>query len=166
MEFRGIEDSDYRYFWAAYKKGAFREIEEIPDDLGPQEFVDAFLDQIEARGLAHGWTFLAPSTRGYEPVGFAWAWGRGRVIEIADMIWFPWASSRNIVESTANFMNSMRKIAPDPTRPDDRFLVWEYARMKDKRFFEIMCRLGIMRRVGHIHGLYKEPAVMFETRAL
>ena len=165
VEFRGIEDSDYRHFWAAYRKGALKDIEELPDDLGPQEFIDAFLDQIERLGLSHGWTFLAPSKSGYMPVGFAWAWSRGRVIEIADIIWFPWASSRNILESTANFMNSMRKMAPNPMKPEQKFLIWEQARMKDKKFFETMCRLGIMRRVGHVHGLYSEgPAVMFETR--
>lgn len=160
-----MEVSDYRHIWAAYRKGALSEIKEIPQDLDPDAFVEAFVATIESRGLAHAWIFLAPSIRGYEPVGFAWAWGRGRVIEMSDMVWFPWASSRNVLESTANFMNSVRKIAPDPKRPDQRFLVWEFATMRDKRFFEMMCRLGIMRKVGHVHGLYEgEPAVMFETR--
>lgn len=104
------------------------------------------------------WTCFADSTRGQrEPVGMIFGWVRGRVIQVGGMVWFPWASKRNIFECAVKFFVELGR----------EFHVLDFAEMKDKVFFENIARHGILRKVGHMHGLYPDgPAVLFETKDL
>ncbi len=104
------------------------------------------------------------------PVGVCFAWLRGRIIEIASIVWFSWSSDRNRWEAAVNFFDSMRKSVFDEEKdivdPTRYFLVLEYAKFEDKRFFERMSDQKIMRKIGHIIDLYPDRnCVMFQTRS-
>lgn len=121
--------------------------------MKPAEFADLFLQYVAAN-YNGAWVIDAETREGVKPAGFIVAWVRGRVMEIGDMVWFPWATKRNVYESVVAFMERMR----------GDYVVLEFARMKDKKFFERVARHGVMRKVGHAHSIYEDgPAVVFET---
>lgn len=158
VEFRPMEDEHLRYAYAAYKKGGLDALLApfTEHDMTPPEFRDAFINHAQLY-YDDIWVFYANSLRReYEPVGFVGT-SRTKVrqpVFIVDTIWFPWASPRNRVESMVNWLNERRK--------ED--IVTEYAQMKDKAFFEHICRHGIMRRVGTKHNFYPDGnAAEFET---
>ena len=136
--------------------------------MTPGEFKAVFLEWLN--NFNAGWTFFAETDKGIIPIGFCMAWTRGRIVEIADIVWFPWASKRNVWESALNFYDSLRKKEADterePTDPARYFVVLEYARFRDKRFFERMVDKKILRKVGHVNDLYPdEVSVLFQTRS-
>lgn len=162
VDYRPIEQDDVKYAWISYKKGALA-------DLGPKfadtsmnadEFKMAF--QVEVTTAYHGaWTLLAQTPRGFMPVGFVlgfWSHPEPRYsvfMNVGAMVWLPIASKRNKIETAIYFFNSIRNDFP----------MVEYAREKDKRFFEVVARHGVMRRVGTSHNIYPgEPAAVYETR--
>lgn len=158
VEYRPMDDEHMRYVYAAYKKGALDELLEpfTEYDMTPPEFREAFLEHA-VMYYDDMWVFYANSLRGeYEPVGFVGT-SRTKVrqpVFIVNAIWFPWASARNRIESMVNWLNDRRR--------ED--IVTEYAQMKDKKFFEHICRHGIMRRVGTKQNFYPEGnAAEFET---
>lgn len=107
-------------------------------------------------------TLIADSPEGERiPVGSLMAMNPlgTRLVWIADIIWFKWSSSRNRVESIANFINGLR----------DDFVVTEFADEREpetKRFFENLCMYGIMRRVGTVHDFYGpgNSAALYQSR--
>ena len=162
LEFRPIEQEDLRYAWAAYKGGALASMGEnwAAGDKDPTAFAEAF--QVEVSTLYHGaWTMFAENKKGFIPVGFVlgfWSHPTARFspfMIVGDILWCPWASARNRIESAVNFFNRIRS---------DIAMV-EYASEQNKRFFEMICQHGIMRRVGTTFNVYKdEPTAVFETR--
>ena len=67
--------------------------------------------------------------------------------------WFPWASNRNKMECMTKVLTKLR---------DDYFIKF-YSSEKDKDFYVHIMRQGILRRVGHIHGFFKDgDAIEFE----
>lgn len=149
---RGLTENDLCYVWAAYVKEPMEQLP-IPRDLGAREFSEALLDHIETN-FNGGWIIEGETREGKRPYGLILAWVRGRVIQVGDMIWFPWATSRGIYEGVVKFMDDMR----------GEFVVLDFAKVGDKKFFERVARHGVMRKVGHLHSIYpNEPAVLFET---
>lgn len=166
-----MEASDFAYVGAAWKMRALDHLDPLfTEDMTPDEFRQAFTWWVhhnfgifslgadmkpEVTGVGI-WTILARSTRDREePVGFILGWVRGRVIEIGGMVWFPWASRRNIIEGAVNFFAKMRHEA----------CVLEHAEEKDRDFFNMICRHGVMRRVGTSHEIYPgAKALIYETR--
>lgn len=163
-----MEEDSLKYIGAAWKKGSLDELHSVfLEEMTPQEFRIVFVEWL--KNFEAGWVFLAETDKGIIPVGFCTAWVRGRIIEIADIVWFSWASRRNVWESAVNFYDSMRKKVfddkHDPADPMRYFVVLEYAMFRDKRFFERMADRGIMRKIGHIHDIYPdEVSVMFQTK--
>lgn len=160
MKSRPIEQEDIRYLYVAYKKGKLTSMGGVFEntDMNPEEFKEAF--QAEILENYHGaWTLFAQNDKG--PVGVVLGfWShqnpeRAPFMIVGDMLWMPWASTRNVVESAVHFFNNIRNEIP----------MMEYAEQKDKKFFEMMCRHGVMRRVGTAHSVYKDRSVsVFETR--
>ena len=76
---------------------------------------------------------------------------------IGDIIWCPWATKRNKIESAINFFNIVRKQIP----------MMDYSHGEENiRFFEMIAKHGIMRRVGTTFNVVQgEPTAIFETRA-
>lgn len=163
VEFRRSADEDLKYIWAAYKKGALEPMAGPFADTGMDR--DAFKETF-GHALLHRydaeWTLLAECAKGFIPVGLVLAFHGHKdttispFMVIGDILWFPWASHRNKIESAVNFFNRMRNEIP----------MIDYAHGDtNKRFFEMLARHGIMRRVGTtfsiVHG---EPTAVFETR--
>lgn len=162
LEFRPIERDDLRYVWAAYKKGYLASMGEqwASGEMDSAEFAKAL--EVEITTTYHGsWTLLAESRKGYVPIGLVlgfWSHPNPRFAPfmiVGDMIWFPWASDRNRIESSVAFFHRVE--VP----------MVEYAREQHKRFFEMICKHGIMRRIGTSFNVYPgESTAVYETRKL
>lgn len=163
IEYRPIEAEDIRYAYAAYKKGALKDMAGPFADTGmsADEFNVQFQAIVPAR--YHGaWTLFAETARGYLPVGMVFAFYShadpvlAPFMIIGDISWFPWASARNRIEAAVYFFNAMRSIMP----------MMDYAHGEtNRRFFEMICKHGVMQRVGTTFNVVKgEPVAIFETR--
>jgi len=161
--FRPIEAEDIRFAYAGYKKGALEPMAGpfAQTHMTPDEFDVAFQATVTTR--YHGaWTLFAETKRGYVPVGLVMAFyshaeqALSPFMIIGDIVWFPWASPRNRIEAAVNFFNIMRKQIP----------MMDYAHGdENRRFFEMMAKHGIVRRVGTTLNVVKgEPTAIFETR--
>jgi len=98
---------------------------------------------------------VAETPKGRIPVGVVGGRFTGPLLFLGSMIWFPWASKRNIYESVVNTLNELRK----------EYLILFHSSMEDKEFYVNVARHGIIRRVGTVHDVYEDgPAALFETR--
>ena len=162
-DFRPIEREDLKYIWAAYRLGSLASIGEKFADTTKEssDFSEAF--EAEIQNNYHGaWTLFAETTRGFIPVGLVlgfWSHPNPQFAPfmiIGDMIWFPWSSPRNRIESAVNFFNRIR----------NEIQMVEYANEGAKKFFEMIAHHGIVRRVGTSFNVYPGTATaVFETRA-
>lgn len=163
ISFRPSEAEDIRYAFAAYKKGSLAGMAAPFDDpkMSPEEFKTAFEAVVTTR--YHGaWTFFGETKKGFIPIGFLLAFyshplpSFSPFMIVGDLVWFPWASTRNKIESAVNFFTKIRNEIP----------MVDYSHGEaNKKFFEMLCRHGIMRRVGTMFNVVKgEPVTVFETR--
>lgn len=153
-----------KYVWAAYKKGQLSSMGGKWADVGmqPNDFEPEFFAEVTTN--YHGaWTLFAETARGFIPVGVVLAFyshpnpQMAPFMIIGDMVWMPWASRRNKVESAVNFFNEARK----------EMAFMEYAEAKYKSFFEMIARHGVMRRVGTTYNVSSNESVaIFETRGV
>lgn len=127
--------------------------------MSGDEFRETFTTEV-VKNYHAVWTLFAPTAKGTIPVG--WVLGfyshpepkMSPFMIVGDMLWGPWATARNRIESAVNFFNRIRDTIP----------MIEYASEDDKRFFEMIARHGIMRRVGTTYNVkYGEPVGVFET---
>lgn len=163
IEFRPIENDDVKYAWAAYKKGNLAPMAGpfAEGGLTAEEFKAAFEVAILTRYHA-AWTLFAETPKGFIPVGFVLAFHShpdpmmSPFMIVGDIVWCPWATKRNKVESAVGFFSQIRNTIP----------MVDYAHGDvNKKFFEMLARHGVMRRIGTtfniVHG---EPTAVFETR--
>lgn len=163
LAFRALERDDMRYLWAAYKKGCLKSLDGpfLNDDMDAAQFSAAFEREL-TDSYQCAWILIAETKRGFMPVGAVlgfYSHPNPRLAPfmiIGDMLWFPWASPRNKVESAVYFFNRIRHEIP----------MVEYANEDAKRFFEMIAAHGVVRRVGTSHNVYPGIATaVFETRA-
>lgn len=155
LEVRAIEDGDLFYAWAAYKKGVFNDV--FAPDLSALDFKAAFSTLLGSRYDA-GWTLVAQTAKGFIPIGLAlgfWPHRAVRPFLVLDaFVWFPWASARNTIEATVEFINRVKHEIP----------LLGFARERDKRFMETIARHGIVRRIGTSRNVFTDgPASVWET---
>lgn len=157
-----MESEDVRYVFAGYRKGALASMGAAFADgrMQAAEFKAAFETEV-LNTYDAAWTLFAETALGYRPVGFVLGhWPMKNVdhapfMIVGDMVWFPWASARNRIAAAVNFFNVMRDEVP----------MMDYARLKDREFFLVICRHGIMRQVGTSQNVYPgQPAAVYETR--
>lgn len=163
LDFRPIEDADVKFAYAAYKKGALAPMAGpfVQTEMKPVEFKATFEETVLSR--YHGaWTLFGETPRGFVQIGMVFAFhshadpALSPFMIIGDIVWFPWASHRNKVESAVNFFDKIRTSIP----------MMDYAHGDtNRRFFEMLCKHGVMRRIGTMFNLVKgEPTAVFETR--
>lgn len=157
VSYRPIEDDDVKYSWAAYKKGALSPMgESFTKEMNAEEFKSLF-EQFVIQNHHAAWTLIAPTAKGNIPVGIvlaAWAPNAPFMI-VNGMVWFPWASHRNHVESMVCFLNGVRK---------QQSLTF-YTLPEHKRIYEVCAMHGIIRRVGtSFVAIPGKSAAVFETR--
>ena len=132
------------------------------DGLTADQFKDAFEGVVLSR--YHGaWTMFAETIRGFIPVGMVFAFYShtehhlSPFMIVGDIVWMPWATPRNKIESAVNFFNIIRGDIP--------MVDYAYGET-NKRFFEAVMRHGIVRRVGTTYNIVRgEPVAIFETIA-
>lgn len=128
------------------------------------DFTNALEDYIGANSLTPYSMFATIGDKN-RIIGLALFWARGRILETSDIIWFPWATPRLILESYVNFVNSVRKQNHEPTGMP--YVILEYARENDAKYFDHVCRYGIMRRVGTSEEIYPaQKCCVYESRSL
>ena len=166
IEVEALGDQHLKFLWAAYQKGGlevFGEGFEKPDGASwnVEEFHDVFVSLL-LNTFHFAWIIKAPTVNhGHIPIGMTTAfWShhdevRAPFVIIGEIVWFPWASPRNVIEGAVKFFDWLRR--------DFRAMMYT----QDKRFFEIIARHGIMRRVGTSFNVYADGATaVFETRTL
>lgn len=152
---RHIQERDFAYLWAAYRKGKFRDM--IGDNLGRAEFAESIVTILEL--FNHEWILEAPNLNvpsdGMVPVGIVVANGDRRFIE-PHVDWFPWATDRNKVEAALAFLS----------RVSTQYKVLAFVRPEDKEFYIQMCRYGQLTMGCKILDYYAsgEDAYFFYTR--
>jgi hypothetical protein len=157
--FRTIRADDVRqWLYAAYRMGGF----ELPEGFSYEEFEVAFY---EWSVTAHEVYMLEAPLQDSQsarngavlPVGLVKAEISDHRME-AHAIWFPWSTTRNKIEATLAFLDSMRT----------RYLVLVLAKKEARRFFEQVMRYGILKRVGWIDDWYEqgEAVMAYHTRGL
>jgi hypothetical protein len=150
-EVRPIENDDVKYAWAAYKQGELAELK-LPDNLNAVDFKFEF-EKFVLQHAHAAWTVITETQKGFIPTGFVLGqWGPAFMI-IGSIIWFPWASCRNIIEGTVFLLNRLRK----------EFPVLGFASDEHKPLYEACCMHGIMHRIGTSHSL-GEKMTVFEVR--
>ena len=77
---------------------------------------------------------------------------------IDNIVWFPWAFKRQVLETLVHFLNVMRNL----------MVIMGHTDMTTKTIYEKhIAPYGVIRRVGSLHDLYKDqPAAMWQTRKL
>lgn len=156
-KFHPLEVEDVKYLWAAYKKGAFDGL--IKDGMQADEFENFVLADLVVR-FHNIWTLTGKTRHGEIPIGIIlgfWPHPSDVVpfMILDSMKWFPWSSHRNRIEGVVGFLNEARKEIP----------MLGFVNPKDKDFFTMIAKHGIIRRVGTTHNLFNgEPAAIFETR--
>jgi len=118
--------------------------------LSPDEFKTAFTDHVFAHYNAV-WTLFGDTPRGRHAVGMVMGWVHFEtVLIVLEIVWFPWASPRNVFEAFANWTNANR----------DEITILDFTMQGDRPFFGKMVDLGLMRQVGRVHDIYEDGAAM------
>lgn len=147
-----MSDGDWPFLIAAYKKGAFAEtlkiiraqfnlpeVEELTNDEFRALF-SAFFDLGEFYVLtAHSHAFKTIEDQ--VPVGLM-ELNREAHRMIPRLMWFPWASARNQLESLIKFLDDQRK--------DNLILIFDSP--KSHSFYIRMAQYGLVKRVGPVSG--------------
>lgn len=144
---REFIESDLRYLWAFHKQ--------TQGNLSVDEFKEEFALTASQYNTMH--VLEGKTPKGFMPFGIIFGVYPGPFLLINpdDILWFPWASKRNIIEGAVKFINKLR----------DEINIVFYVSMKDKKFAEHINRHGITRKVGHLHDIYEgEPAVQFQSK--
>ena len=138
--YRAYEDDDLKWFWAAYRTGAFSGI--LEGGLSQEAFTENMLMTISAL-LEKGGEFIVTEAvvagQGVSPVGIF-------VVEFADLSawpgahWFEWATKRNKLECSVLFLRNLkREVMP--------MIVAEPELVP---FYSHIARYGLLRRAGTI----------------
>lgn len=156
--FRPIERSDLQYVGAAWRKGALEELHEVfrDQEMDAERFGEVF-QQFVVELFQVALTLFAETPMGRIPVGVFLGLipYPGKALMFAgEMVWFPWASDRNRLETTVGLLDQLRT----------DWTVIEFARAKDRAFFDVICRYGVMKRIGTTDDIYEQPAPTYQTR--
>ena len=162
VDMRPIEEDDLRYIWAAYSMGGFPSLAErfVDGEMSSAKFTKEFGEEL-ITNYDEAWTLLVKKTNGLRPVGLVLAFSShwnpafSPFMIVADMIWFPWATPRNKIETTVKFFHEVRKTMQ----------MVEYSKREHQKFFDTVCAHGVLRRAGTSHVVYPDQATaIYETR--
>lgn len=139
---------DAKWYWAAYRKGAF---ENAPEGMDSIVFVDWLAEQVTK--FNEVWTLTAPHGDGRRPVGIV----AGRFDEYGlrpHVVWFPWATPRNRLECALKFLHDIGR----------EHFAWFIAEQKDWPFYDHVMRYGMIRSVGKVKRIFDgEDGLMYHT---
>ena len=155
---------DIKYMWAAYRKGSLdQEVfgDYMPDGLDPQSFGSMFELFLLDAGL-DCYIMSAHNKDGLKPVGVVLVWKRGRLMEIYRFIWFEWATKRNILETSLNFVNQFRSTVHEPTGKKHKLI--GFVEQDNISLYEHLIKYKVLRRIGKSYDFFNDsPAMVYET---
>lgn len=133
---------DIQWCFAAYKRDAFGPL------FAPAMTAAEFRSECHAflRRQKHCWLISAPVRGKSMPVGLVIGSSEGHRL-FPHAFWFPWATHRNIVESTLQFLQDSL---------DAGLLVVIPSGRKFLPFFTKLMRYGILKRCGTIPGWFTD----------
>lgn len=112
--------------------------------------VKDFLAQFPAE-----WVFDAPTKNGIIPVGVGLAaYSIGEIVFMGDVIWFPWASVRNKLESALNLIEASR----------GENTILDFADETDQPFYVRLCKYGSARRIGTLYTLDGKKIAQYQSK--
>lgn len=166
VRFKGTDVQDMTAYHKAYQLGAF-EIVHQEDFSKENLYSKEQFEKVFAAFVAnHG--VLSVTFFGFKddlelPIGVGIFWQRGRVLQLTNLVWFPWANTRQVFLSTFNFFDSFRQTIHSNTgRP---YKILEFAEEKDERFFDRLADMGVLEKVGKLDGIYPDgKAVLYATK--
>lgn len=167
VRFKGTSKDDIRAYYKAYQMGALKDFNPAfsPDEsFSQKDFEILFSDYVNSNHLLTV-TFFGFKDDVEIPVGFGAFRMRGRIVEVDGLLWFPWATQKQILLSAVNFYDTFRKVTHEASSRN--FKVLEFARKRDEKFFEKMVTMGILQKVGTFDGFYhNEDCVMYVTKEI
>ena len=147
-EFRPFAQTDLKYLWAAYKRGAFDAVPEFAppglDAVGFSEAAIAFIEQFIGRG-GEMYSLIGRTEHGRIPVGMVILLLGGDFAE-PHVTWFPEASPRNRLELALAFLVEQKR--------HHKLLIW--VRQRDWKLFNHLCKYGVIRTVGKYRGYFPD----------
>jgi hypothetical protein len=146
-----MSTDDLKYAWAAYRKGGFKD---IPEGLAPVEFNERLLSGVEK--VSEVYTLTMPKDGSRLPLGLVFV----NMINdptphiLPSVVWFPWATTRNKLETFTKWLAETRLQA----------MVMITAPRSEHSFHLALCRRGILRTIGSIHGFFEdENAMLYQS---
>ena len=122
-------------------------------DISPETFHEYTIDFIDTH-YDYAWTLKGKTSKGVVPVGFIFGVENNGIINIVEVIWLSWASTRNKIESALKFLSVIR----------NKHLLIMQVPHKEIKFMVRLCNYGMLHRAGTLLDVYDEPAPLFQTR--
>ena len=144
-EYGELARVDIKWLFAAYRKGSF----DLPKGLDAKQF------SVEAAKILSEMdeAYLLMSDK---PVGIVLSDVRNHLME-PHVIWFKWATPRNIYESSIHFINEIRK---------SYVMLFFTRKDADRSFWEATLKHGILKRVGKIEGYYENgDSMLYQSKS-
>ena len=132
--------------WAAYASGAFPE-SVLPEGLDKDQFAQAAYVLHDTFAL-----FIAVSKnsafkdKAEVPVAMFALLQRTNEASDPHVVWFPWATARNRIETTLKFINELRR----------NVTLVIYAQPDDEKFWWRMTNYGVISRAGRIPHYFND----------
>lgn len=157
-----MDVGDLKFVFAAWRMGKldFPTFRPDLDDVERASHATEFCRQLHeflVSNYHRQFALVANSSEGKLPVGFALLFQPhvgSSILIMGDIIWMPWASARNKLETVVHMMNALRRDS----------VVLEFSPPSEQPFWDHVCRYGVMRRVGTTFDIYAEPAATYQTR--
>lgn len=153
-----ISRTDYPWIWSAYQRGAFTELP-IGRDLDSDEFtkvMDAIIDRYYERdGTIVVCEAFFAEWGAPAPVCLTFV-DKNQEAFFPHVFWFSWATPRNKIESTINFLKDLVK--------DGNVVI--FSERKTMFFFSHMARYGILDRRGTLKKFFPDggDAIIYQGR--
>lgn len=152
VEVRPIEDDDVRYVWAAYRLGSADLNKIFPEGMSAADFKFEFEKFILAN-MSGAWTVLAETKKGYRPVAIVTGHAIPLFMFLSGIVWFPWASKRNLIEGVVAICKELGK----------QFPLLGFVPEENKKVWETAAIHGVAHRIGTSHRT-GEKMTVWESR--
>lgn len=148
-----LGEPEARVMYQAYRLGSLPEGWRVKKDLKPLDFIEVIDGFIQAT-YSYGWSVRDEE----QPLVMVFGKDVDRFIVMGDVIWWPKISKRRKVDAIAALLNEVRK---------SRVGLIE-AEYKDKKFYELLMKFKILRRVGSLYDTIDKNSrtTLFQTRAI
>ncbi len=165
VRFSGTDKQDILAYYKAYQLGALKKIHDDFDPetlLSKEDFEILFSEFLRVNNLLSV-TFFGFRDDIEVPIGVGLFWQRGRVLQLTNLIWFPWITSRQIFLSVYSFLDGVRKTVHSESKRFYKIL--EFAEKRDEKFFDRFVSMGVLEKIGQIEDLYPDNrAVLYVTK--